>query len=141
MRRFLYIGTGLLAVFLLSGCSSMNMPHGGTYPGAIYADQVYPSMKDSFTQFKFSPNDFDVLGTVTGQGESMNVLMIFSQGDNGYQSLLAQAQQKYPNTDALINFYWDTKYFNIGWPYPPLPIYQRVQSQVTATAIKFKKKK
>lgn len=127
-------------VVLGAGCGTVNMPHGGVYPGIVYGEGTYPSMKDSYTRFEFGADDFEVLGTVTGGGESFNLLFLFSQGDNGYQQLLRNAKQKYPDMDALINFYWDTKYFNIGWPWPPLPLYQRAQSEVTATAIRFKNK-
>ena len=130
---------GIVVVFS-AGCGTINMPHGGVQPGAIYGDGTYPSMKDSYTKFEFGAEDLEVLGTVTGGGESSNVLLLFSQGDNGYQQLLRNAKQKYPDMDALINFYWDTKYFNVGWPYPPIPLYQRARSEVTATAVKFKKK-
>ena len=142
MRKLSCIGMVLLAVFIFTGCATTtNMRQGGVMPGFLYGDGTYPSMKDSFTEFKYEAKDFDVLGTVTGQGESMNILFLVSLGDNGYQQLLRQAKEKYPDMDALINFYWDTKFFNIGWPYPTLPLYQRAQNIVTATVIKYKNKR
>lgn len=140
MKRLMCAAIALLAVFMFSGCGTVNMRQGGVVPGFIYGEGTYPSMKDSYTKFQFDAEDIEVLGTVNGTGTSANILFLFSRGDNGYQKLLKEAKQKYPDMDALINFYWDTKYFNIAWPFPYLPLFNRAQSDVTATAIKFKEK-
>jgi hypothetical protein len=134
------INTLLLGIIVVlgAGCGTINIPHGGVQPGLVYGNGTYPSLKDSHTRFEFGSDDIEVLGTVTGGGESFNVLFLFSAGDNGYQQLLRDAKEMYPDMDALINFYWDTKFFNIGWPYPPLPLYQRATSEVTATVVRFK---
>ena len=141
MKIVLNIVIAALCISVFSGCSTVNMQQGGVMPGVVFGEGTYPSMKDSETRYEFSADDFEVLGTVTGGGTSFNVLLLFSQGDNGYHELLQKARFEYPEMDALINFYWDTEYFNIGWPYPPLPVYQRATSTVTATVIRYKNKR
>jgi len=129
----------LLSLGVLSGCGAGAYMQPG-YPSAvtpaiIYSDDVVYPYKDSFTMFNISREDYSILGHVTTEMESMNILFIYSSGDNGYGKLLAAAKEKYPETNALMNVYWDSKVKTIGWPYPPIPFYQKITARVTATAV------
>jgi len=141
MKNFFVLGFLIFISGLISGCSSSAyMTMQGGYPSAVspavvYSDDVVYPFKDSFTMFTLNRNDYRILGHVSTEMESKNILYIYSEGDNGYGRLLDIARQKYPQANALMNVYWDSKIKNIGWPYPPIPVFQKVTARVTATAI------
>jgi hypothetical protein len=107
-------------------------------PALVYTDDVvYPS-KDSFTMFTLNRSDYRLLGHVSTEMESKNILYVYAEGDNGYGKLMEVARRKYPQTNALMNVYWDSKIQTIGWPYPPIPLFQKVTARVTATAVEIR---
>ena len=141
--KFCLVASLLIGIaFLMSGCAAVTaIPDpAGASPGAIYNNSIYPTLKDSHTQYQFNSQDFVVLGTVTTELKSINILGVYGAGDNGYGKLLEEAKKKYPDTDALVNVYWDTKYTHIILPYPSIPIFIKADSVIIATAIKLKKR-
>lgn len=91
-------------------------------------------------RYNLNSGDFTVLGSVSAQGESRKYLLLFASGDNGWTTLTREARLKYPDYDTIIHVVWDTQYFSIGWPFPTLPLYERVHSTVSGLAIKYKNK-
>jgi len=134
-----------LSILLMSmiGCTSTYHIMQGGYPAAVspafvFSDDVVYPYKDSQTVFNLERKDYVILGQVSTELESTNILYLYSSGDNGYGKILKIARQRYPNANALMNVYWDSKIKQIGWPYPPIPIFQKVTSQVTAIAVSLK---
>ena len=107
-------------------------------PAFIFSENLVYPYKDSSTVFNLERKDYTILGQVSTEMESINILYVYSTGDCGYGKLLQIAKNKYSNADALMNVYWDSKLQNIGWPYPPIPLFQKVTARVTATAIKLR---
>ena len=115
------------------------MGPGGVYPGLIRADVNYPSLRETpLVRYDFKADDIEILGPVHAVSRSVNVLLLFSNGDNGLGTVIAAAKKQYPDCDTVINLNWDTRYTWFGWPYPPIPILQRATSSIYGTAIKFK---
>ncbi len=139
MRRTLFLfAVFLVAVFILSGCGTMRMPAGSVFPGLIYSDVNYPSLREEpDVQYRFTAQDITILGPVTAKGSSVNILGLFGTGSNGYETLMEAAKSKYPDADTVININWDTKFTYFGLIY--IPIYQRADSTLTGTAIRMKR--
>jgi len=140
MKRLILTSLFFLCIVSMFGCSNAYMSMQGGYPSAVtpafvFSDDVVYPFKDSFTNFTLERKDYRILGHVTTEMESINILYIYSRGDCGYGKLLEIAKQKYPQANALMNVYWDSKLTHVGWPYPPLPLFQKVTARVTATAI------
>ena len=141
MKSFFKMAFVLFSMTLMYGCASsayMTMQSGypsTVSPAVVYTDDVVYPYKDSFTMFTIKRSDYRILGHVSTEMESKNILYIYSVGDNGYGKLMEIARRKYPQTNALMNVYWDSKVQNIGWPYPPIPLFQKVTAKVTATAV------
>ena len=127
----------LATAFLISGCGTVRMPAGSVFPGLLYTDVNYPSMREApQVRYDFKAKDIEVLGPVTAKGTSMNILGIYAAGDNGYKTLLAAAKEKYPDPDEVINIKWDTEFTYFGLIY--IPIFQRADSTIYGMAIKLK---
>jgi len=106
------------------------------------SDVNYPSQRESDTQFKFTRNDIIILGPVKATGQSQNILMIWSQGDNGYGNLLKAAKATYPDADGVVDIQWDTRFSNLCLPCclgTWVPIFFKVTSTGEGNAFKFRK--
>ncbi len=77
------------------------------------------------------PEDYTVLGEVVMQSSQKSILGITFGGD-GYAELLAEAKEKYPSTDHVIDVYADVKYFNA------FPFYQSRTVTLYGTAVDVK---
>lgn len=142
MRPYTAVMVAFVAMTFLSGCSSlMNVPPSGVSPGFLFSDVNYPSRRESNTQFKFDRKDIVILGPVTATGESQNILLLWSQGDNGYGNLMKAAREAYPEADGVVDVQWDTRYSNLCIPccYMYIPILFKVKSTGEGNAFKFKK--
>lgn len=132
-RKFLGVLLASAAVMMLSGCAGGPFSTGpsGTWPAFVYSDQLtYPSANFSSTQYQLTTDDFEIRGTVVARGESQNILGIIAQGDNGYQSLLAEARSQ--GGDDVMNIRVDTKVTNI------LSLYWKVETVLTGQAVSWK---
>ena len=143
MKRIILTPMLLLCIVSMFGCASAYTTMQSGYPSAvtpafIFSDDVTYPFKDSFTIFNLDRQDYQILGHVTTELESTNILYIYSSGDSGYGKLLQIARRKYPKANALMNVYWDSKLKHVGWPYPPIPIFQKVTARVTATAVRLR---
>ncbi len=128
----------LTAALLLSGCGTTRMPAGSVFPGLIYTDVNYPSMREApQVRYDFKAADIELLGPVTAKMTSMNILGIYAAGDNGYKTLLETAKREYPGADDVINLNWDTEFTYFGLIY--IPIFQRADSTLYGTAVKIKR--
>ena len=107
-------------------------------PAFVFSDDVVYPYKDSITMLNLDRKDYRIFGHVSTEMASKNILYIYSEGDNGFGKLMEIARNKYPEANALMNVYWDSKIKNIGWPYPPIPFYQQVTARVTATVVAIK---
>jgi len=124
-----------IIIFITAGCGVMTLPPSGVSPGMAYSSVNYPSMQNSITEYKFGKDDIEVLGPVLAETSSINILGLFSTGDNGYGKLLEEARRRFPEADGLVNVYFDSRYTSCLWGM----IFSKVNSTVTATAVKFKK--
>lgn len=105
---------------------------------AFTEDMNYPSVRETpQVRYDFKGEQVQVLGIVSGEGESMNILCLYAKGNNGFKTLMDAVKAKYPDADAVINLHWDTRYTLINLIY--LPVYQKVHSTIWGTAIKIKK--
>ena len=136
--RNLTIAALLATSLFISGCGTTRMPAGSVFPGLVYTDVNYPSMREApQVRYDFKADDIEILGPVTAKGSSMNILGMFASGDNGYKTLLDTARHEYPTMDDVININWDTEFTYFGLIY--IPIFQRADSTLYGTAIKIKR--
>ncbi len=122
-----------LAAVMLTGCAGWPASFGpsGTTPAIIYTDgQVYPAANTSSTVYNLTTDDFEIKGTVMAQGEADNILGIISRGDNGYQSLLAEARAQ--GCDDVMNVRMDVTFSNI------FVFYSKVNTTLTGQGVKWK---
>lgn len=132
LRRLLSTVVVAVAALTLSGCAFgvASYGPGGALPGA-YADQmVFPASNTASTVYQLTTDDFEIRGTVEAEGESTTLFGFFSKGDNGYRSLVREAQEQ--GCDEVINVRTDVEVTNI------LFLYIKVRTHMTATAIKWK---
>ena len=88
MKRIL---ASLLIIVLLSSCMTVDsIPYSGA--GITSA---------------LERKDYKVLGDVKVKGTVTNILGMFTFGGKGYEDLLAEAKEIYPECDAVINVYQD----------------------------------
>ncbi|MBU4211315.1 MAG: hypothetical protein L6437_01120 [Kiritimatiellae bacterium] len=141
MKYLVYLAL-LASIACLAGCllfsppGTANMAPGGVGPASIFTEVTYPSAREApFVRYTFTREDLEILGVVRGTGESINILGILSTGDNGFGSMMAQARQKYPTMDGVMNIQWDTKYNGICLGF----LYSKVDSSVEAVAVRYKR--
>ena len=130
-----------LVLPLVCGCGTPTaMGPSGVSPGMLMSDVNYPSARDAQTRFDFKRDDIQILGSVKAQTESLNILMLWSTGDNGYGSLMRAARQAYPQADGVVDLQWDSQFSNLCIPcYIPIPIMFKVISHVEGKAFQFKR--
>lgn len=123
----------------LAGCAKFgttNVAPGGVDSAGIFSRITYPSARETpLVRYTFTHDDIEILGIVEGKGVSVSVLGIVATGDNGFGEMMAQAREKYPNMDGVINIQWDTKCQNVCSGF----IYNKVYSSVEAVAMRFKR--
>ncbi|MBW2664607.1 MAG: hypothetical protein JRD93_22205 [Deltaproteobacteria bacterium] len=130
------------ALMLLGGCAGFGgapgggggkaLPYGVSH-GYLVGDITYPCFINSHTEIKLDTDDFDIIETVTAETSSINVLGLFSSGDNGYGKLFEKAREA--GADDVINIKADTRtesVLRVFW--------KRATTKLTGTAIRWKKK-
>jgi hypothetical protein len=116
------------------------MAPGGVYSGLVFSDVNYPSLREGpCVRYDFKGDQIEVLGPVKGEGDSMNILFLFATGDNGFKSIMDATREKYPDAMGVMGLHWDTRYTFFGWPWPPIPVFQKVHSTLYGTAVRQKK--
>lgn len=131
--KFVAAFAACLSAAILSGCAwgVSSFGPGGTSPAIIYTDgQVYPAANTSSTVYNLDTDDFEIKGTVVASGSADNILGIYAKGDNGYQSLLAEARTQ--GCDDVLNVRADVKYTNI------FVFYTKVETTLTGQGVKWK---
>ncbi len=124
----------MLALFV--GCGPRSVPPSGVMPGMLISSVEYPSMQSSVTNFTFKGEDIEILGPVSVSTSSTNILGLFAFGSNGYGELMREANKKYKGeAEGLVSIVFDTKYTNVCFM-----LYSKVTSNVSATAVRFKRK-
>ncbi|MCB2155021.1 TRL-like family protein [bacterium] len=132
-RRMILTALIALSVTALTGCSLTIGSFGpsGAGPGFVYTeDTVYPAANASSTQYTLTTDDFEIKSMVMAEGTSSSILGLFTTGDNGYETLLAEARDQ--GCDDVMNVRVDVRYSNI------LFIYQRVDTVLTGWGVKWK---
>jgi hypothetical protein len=134
MKRnfFVYVATLGLAVGM-SGCAGFAGWAGvnATNGGGIMSNMTVPSGNHSGTAFRNDGPGFDIVGQVSAEGQTTNILGWIANGDAGYKTLLEKA--KASGGDAVIDYYYDAKLYNI------LTFYSKVDFILYGTAVKYKK--
>jgi hypothetical protein len=120
-------------LLVITGCAGFS---GGVGPsgvslGSFAGNVTYPSLLAQRTDFVLDTDDFTVIGPVSAQTSSMNVLGIVGAGSSGYGELLKAARAK--GADDVMNIKLDTQRMSI------LSIYTRSTTILTGTAIRWKR--
>jgi len=127
--RKLFLALVILSM-LFVGCSLPTASRRGVTPAGIMTDVNYNSDFGGSTRFNIeSQGKYKILGPVSAVGESINVLGLIAQGDNGYKKILDAARKIGGN--AVINLTTDVHY-----NYYVLGIYQRVTTKLYGIAVK-----
>jgi len=133
MRNILASIAAIGAVAIMAtGCAfgPASYGPGGAPPAFVYANsQTFPADNTSGTVYKLTTDDFEIRGTVTAEGKSTNILGILSEGNNGYEALLAEARSQ--GADDVMNVRVDVSYTNI------LFIYQKVNTRLSGQAVRW----
>jgi len=103
-----------------------------TNAGGIMSNMTVPSGSKSGTDFRNDGPGFDIVGQVSAEGQTTNILGWIAAGDAGYKTLLEKA--KASGGDAVIDYYYDARLYNI------LSFYSKVDYILYGTAVKYKKK-
>jgi len=134
MSRIL-LGLVLLSTLTLVGCGGLQQLSGvyGSSGGAIFSNINYPSLLNPTMEHEITieRKDLEILGPVTSQACSYQVLGFFGTGNAGYEMLLQAARDK--GADGVMNVAVDTKldYYVFG-------AYSKVTTTLYGTAYKYK---
>jgi len=130
MRKLVLSTFAAFAALAISSCSvPTSFGPGSAAPALIYTPGVtYPALNTVGTTYQFTTDDYEMLGTVTAEGESVNIFYIISEGDNGYSLLLEEAQKM--GADDVINVRADVSTMNILG-------YNQVSTKMTGIAISY----
>jgi len=107
----------LAIAFLMSGC--------------LYSHTVTPGQVNSETQFLLTSKDFEVIQRVEVTGEVTVYFGLVALGGEGYQTLLAKANEV--GGDTIIDYSFDIEQKSILFF-----IYNNAKWKATGIAIKFK---
>lgn len=135
MKRNILTFAAVLAFFgSMAGCSMFSAWNGvnATTAGSIMSNMTVPSGTKSGTDFRNEGPGFDIVGQVSAEGQTTNILGWIAAGDAGYKTLLEKA--KASGGDAVIDYYYDARLYNI------LSFYAKVDYILYGTAVKYKKK-
>lgn len=132
MRKALAAGFAAFAAMALTGCGYFpaSFGPGSTAPAFIYTSGLtYPAENNTSSVYNFDTDDFDMIGTVTSEGESVNIFGIIAEGDNGYTTLLEDAMAM--GGDDVINIRMDVTTTNILF-------YNTVSTKLMGTVVSYK---
>ena len=99
----------------------------------IHTDVKSPGPTNYNTHYRFTTDDFRVLGKVKATGEITSILGIVMYGGNGYSELLKKAKEK--GGDDIIKYSFDMSYWSCL-----LIVYGKGKWNATATVIKYRDK-
>src|SRR5262245_54435428 len=114
MKRNIAIYSLVLSCFVgMTACAGFAGWQGvnATTAGGIMSNMTVPSGTKSGTEFKNDGPGFDIVGQVSAEGQTTNILGWIAAGDAGYKTLLEKA--KASGGDAVIDFYYDARLYNI----------------------------
>ncbi len=92
MKKTILIIAAVCAVLMLTGCMTAK-----------------EGLSDSGVTTSLVPREYEVLGSIEFDGTVKNVLGLFTWGGKGYEELLEEAVELYPEADAVIDIYKDYK--------------------------------
>ena len=133
MKKVLFIGCFAVMISLLcTGCVGYfpNAGFSAIFPGAIYTNTTHASYVAPKTE---NFDKMEVLGTALGEAKSVNIMYLVTIGDNGIAKAKADALNRFPGADDIINMEVDTQYHSI------VGFYTTVTTIVHGKAVKFKK--
>jgi len=121
MKYLVYFS--LAGLVLLSGCT------GGVWVGS---SSTKPNMNAAtVTQYRNDAPNYEVLGLVTAQCESISVLGVYAGGTDGHALLWREALKKYPEATGIKDISQTNDFINILWF-----IYTDVKTTYYGTAVK-----
>ena len=124
------------AVALLTGCGTLSAyPHPMAVDnGNIMGDVTYPNQVMAHTQFQITSNDFEIIGPVSGHGDTLSILGMVGIGDSGYANLWEAARRL--GADEVIGVKVDTRVKSVLRGF----IFETTEIQLSGTAIRWKNK-
>ena len=112
----------------MSSCTPM-----GASTGTIVSDVTYPNYVGAAARYNLTTSDFTIIGPVSAEAKSTNILGMVAEGNNGYAKLFEAAQAA--GGDDVISIKVDTqcKHYVFG-------VYSAATVKLTGFAIKYTKK-
>ena len=133
MKKFLAMAAASAGImFLATGCvNSLSMGNGYGFapPALIYSGCTFGSHTEP--NFEYLKRPYEVLGTVTGEATTNNILLIASFGDGSTVAAERDAMSKIKGTDAIINRSFYTKHVSV------LSLFTAVTNCVEGQAIRY----
>ncbi len=112
MKKMMQLAALALVGLTHSGCAYVlkdnNAGFPAVCPGILYCDMKVAQQVTPPTL----PAHYKMLGPVSAEATTTNVLFIFSTGDASYETLKRAALSKYPDAKAIINLEIDCDQHN-----------------------------
>lgn len=133
MKKCVLFAAAAIGITMLgTGCvNNLGMANGYGFapPALVYSGTTFGSYTEQNIEALKRP--YEILGTVTGEAETTNILLIASFGDGSIVAAEKDALSKIKGADAIINRTFYTKHNSV------LCIFTAVTNCVTGTAIRY----